>query len=98
MTASTLKQALILSTLALAGNAAWADDMTRVDTVPVSTRSRADVQAELLKARNTGGLLSAGELATQRTTTAAMPQARQSPAQQAGSGATTLIRALYGAA
>jgi hypothetical protein len=59
------KQALALTLLAFAGSAALADDITMADPA-VSTKSRAAVQAEVLKACEDGTLLVGGELLRMR--------------------------------
>lgn len=63
---NTIKQTLILATLALAGTAALADDITMVDSTP-SVRSRDAVLMELRQAQADGSLLGGGELAPMRT-------------------------------
>jgi hypothetical protein len=56
-----VKQLIALSALALAGTAALADDITIDNTPFVSTRSRAEVKADVQQARAHGELLAAGE-------------------------------------
>ena len=56
-----VKQLIALSALALAGTAALADDITIDNTPFVSTRTRAELKAEVLQARAQGQLLAAGE-------------------------------------
>lgn len=50
------KQALIALTLAFAGTAAMADDITIADESFVATKSRAEVRAEVVQARAAGVL------------------------------------------
>lgn len=63
---NTFKHTLILATLVLAGQAAWANDITMVDATP-SLRSRDAVLMELRQAQADGSLLGGGELALART-------------------------------
>ena len=56
-----VKQLIALSALALAGTAALADDITIDNTPFVSTRTRAEVKADVAQARAQGQLLAAGE-------------------------------------
>ncbi len=50
------KSLFVLATLAFAGTAAMADDVTMVNDKFVSTKTRAEVQAEVLRARAAGVL------------------------------------------
>lgn len=95
----SLKQAFVLSTLALAGATAWADDITLPDPITASTLSRAEVQAELRQAIADGSLQGGGELALQRQPAmrlAVMMQSDRLPMAR-DQGAATLIAQLYGA-
>ena len=56
-----VKQLIALSALALAGTAVLADDITPEPAPFVSTRTRAELKAEVLQARARGELLAAGE-------------------------------------
>jgi len=67
-----VKQLIALSALALAGTAALADDITIANESFVAQKSRAEVRAELVKARAEGTLQQAGEGYT------AVPMASQS--------------------
>ena len=99
-TLKSLKQALIVSTLALAGSAALADDITMLDKASVSTRSRAEVLAELQQARIDGTLVSSGELALTRAQPgrmAAMPLTREQVRKHAGENTPMSFAMLYGA-
>jgi vancomycin permeability regulator SanA len=53
---------LFSSVIALAAAGAMADDITADNTPSVSTATRAQVKAEVLKARKSGELLGAGEI------------------------------------
>ena len=48
------KQLITLAAIAFAGTAAMADDITMVNETFASTRSRAEVNAEVLQARTSG--------------------------------------------
>ena len=50
------KSLFVLATLAFAGTAAMADDITMVNDKFISTKTRAEVMAEVLKARAAGVL------------------------------------------
>lgn len=95
----TLKHALVLSALTLAGAAAWADDITMPDPVSVSTLSRAEVQAEVRQARANGSLLGGGELALPRTTLAhsTTPAVHQRVEMALRQGPSMTFANLYGA-
>ena len=63
-----VKQLIALSALALAGTAVLADDITPEPAPFVSTRTRAELKAEVLQARARGELLAAGEEESGATT------------------------------
>jgi hypothetical protein len=93
MNLSTFKQALILSALSLAGAAALADDITLTEPGSASTRSRAEVRAELQQAIADGSLIGGGELALQSQRVqpnAPSPLTRAQVRRQAAAGAPTL--------
>src|SRR5689334_2550104 len=56
-----IKQLIALRALALTGTAVLADDITPEPAPFISTRTRAEVKAEVLQARARGELLAAGE-------------------------------------
>lgn len=93
MNLSTFKHALILSTLSLAGAAALADDITLDEPVSASTRTRAEVRAELQQAIADGSLIGGGELALPRRMMqpgGPAPLTRAQVRQQAAAGAPSL--------
>lgn len=55
------KQLIVLAAIAFAGGAALADDITFTHDSAVSTRTRAEVKAELLAARRSAGFVSSIE-------------------------------------
>ena len=59
------KHIFLTSVISLAAAGAMADDITIDSTPTVSTVTRAQVKAEVLKARKAGGLLAAGEAISQ---------------------------------
>jgi hypothetical protein len=63
-----LKQALALTALAIAAGGALADDITFADDASfMSTKTRAEVRAEVLAAIADGTLATGGEIITMRT-------------------------------
>ena len=56
---------IVLATLAFAGTAAMADDITMVNDKFISTKTRAEVKAEVLKARAAGVLQFSTEMQAQ---------------------------------
>lgn len=95
---NTFKHTLILATLALAGTAAMADDITMVDATP-SVRSRDAVLMELRQAQADGSLLGGGELALMRTPAPQAGMATRSAEQRlpAGRLLPAQFAMLYGA-
>ena len=59
------KSLFVLATLAFAGTAAMADDITMVNDKFISTKTRAEVKAEVLKARAAGVLQFSTEMQAQ---------------------------------
>ena len=59
------KSLFVLATLAFAGTAAMADDITLVNDKFISTKTRAEVMAEVLKARAAGVLQFSTEMQAQ---------------------------------
>ena len=87
---------IVLATLAFAGTAAMADDITMVNDKFISTKTRAEVMAEVLKARDAGvvqfstemqaqvGVPSTPATATAVTREQVRSQTLRSPRPQAG--------------
>src|SRR5262249_10600537 len=75
------KHILFSSVIALAAAGAMADDITVDNTPSISTATRAQVEAEVLKARQSGDLLGAGE-AGQRVRAPVLSASRSDVASQ----------------
>ena len=60
-----IQSLVVLATLAFAGTAAMADDITMVNDKFISTKTRAEVKSEVLKARAAGVLQFSTEMQAQ---------------------------------
>lgn len=93
----TIARALILSACATAGGLALADDITPDPAPAASVRLRADVHAEVLKARADGTLPAAGEVTAVSEPAPSSSLTRAEVLMQMGHRLPMLIAQLYGA-